>query len=253
MLKIRRNSLFAAVLSWHREPSMNLNINALLDNFKKKIKGVRPFLKTKIGLRLAILFGLLFILLFFAPLFHEFVGAAITGCVGVVFLILIWRKNDKEHAIVPAVFLLIPMLLDMAIYHTLPVISCFVVVITAELLAAVSKLFSFFDRIEDPLYTYLCAGAICAVTVVLSVLFMVLVSVAWWILAIVAFLLLIALFFAVVFSTAAYTASDGRRQARRKYEAQKEGNAERKYREYRPKERDNKIYNLDDDDFIDIE
>lgn len=232
---------------------MNLNINAVLNDFKKKIKGIRPFLKTKTGSRLAIVFIALFILLFFAPLFHEFVGAAIAGCVGVVFLILMWRKNDKEHAIVPAVFLIAPMLLDMAIYHTLPVISCYVVVIVAELLAAVSKMFSFFDRIEDPLYTYLCAGAACAVTVVLSVLFMVLVSVAWWILAIVAFLLLIALFFTVVFSTAAYTASDGRRQARKKYEAQRESGAQRKYREYLPKERDNKIYNLDDDDFIDID
>lgn len=232
---------------------MDLNISAVLNNFKKKILGVRPFLKTKIGSRLAIIFIALFILLFFAPLFHDFVGAAIMGCVGVVFFILMWRKNDPEHAIVPAVFLLVPMLLDMAIYHTLPVVSCFVVVIIAELLCAAAPMFRFFDKIEDPLYTYLCAGAVCAVTVVLSVLFMVIVSVAWWILAIVAFILLIALFFVVVFSTAAYTASDGRRQARKRYESERGADAEKKYREYRPKERDNKIYNLDDDDFIDVE
>ena len=237
---------------------MNLNINAVLNTFKKKIQGVRPFLKTKIGSRLGLIFVALFILLFFAPLFHDFVGAVIVGCVGVVFLILIWRKHDPEHAIVPAVFFLVPMLLDMAIYHTLPVVSCFVIVIIAEILCAVSGMFQFYDKIEDPLYTYLCAGAVCAVTVVLSVLFMVIVSVAWWILAIVAFLLLIALFFAVVLSTAAYTASDGRRQARKRFEAQQGERAprkdpEQKYKDYRPKERDTKIYNLDDDDFIDID
>lgn len=236
---------------------MNLNINAILNNFKKKIQGVRPFLKTKTGSRLALVFIAVFILLFFAPLFHEFVGAAIAGCVGVVFTVLMWRKKDPEHAIVPAVFFLIPMLLDMAIYHTLPVVSCFVVVIISELMCANAKMFRFFDKIEDALYTYLCAGAICAVTVVLSVLFMVIVSVAWWILAIVAFLLLIGLFFTVVFSTAAYTASDGRRQARKRYESQQGGaprrDPQQKYKDYRPKERDNKIYNLDDDDFIDID
>ena len=232
---------------------MNLNISAVLNTFKKKIRGIRPFLKTKIGSR----YIAIFILLFFAPLFHEFVGTAIVGCVGVVFLILIWRKNDPEHAIVPAVFFLAPMLLDMAIYHTLPVVSCYVVVIAAELLCAAAGMFRFFDKIEDPLYTYLCAGAICAVVVVLSVVFMLIVSVAWWILAIVAFILLLALFMTVVFSTAAYTASDGRRQARKKYEAQQGSSprksAQKKYENYRPKERDNKIYNLDDDDFIDID
>ncbi|MBQ3416492.1 MAG: hypothetical protein IJH32_01475 [Ruminococcus sp.] len=236
---------------------MNLNISAILNNFKKKIRDIRPFLRTKTGSRLALLFIIVFILLFFAPLFHDFVGAAIVGCVGVVFVILMWRKNDPEHAIVPAVFFLVPMLLDMAIYHTLPVVSCFVVVILSEMLCATAKMFRFFDKIEDKLYTYLCAGVVCAVTVVLSVLFMVIVSVAWWILAIVAFLLLIALFFTVVFSTAAYTASDGRRQARRRYEAQNgstpRSDPQKKYKNYRPKERDNKVYNLDDDDFIDIE
>lgn len=236
---------------------MNLNFNAVWNNFKKKLKGVRPFMKTKVGSRLTLIFIALFILLFFAPLFHEFVGAAIIGCVGVVFFILMWRKKDPEHAIVPAVFFLVPMLLDMIIYLKLPVVACYVVVIVVELLCATSKMFSFFDKIEDSLYTYLCAGAVCAVTVVLSVIFNVLVSVAWWILAIVAFLLLIALFFAVVLSTAAYTASDGRRQARKRYEAQQGGSPrrdpEKKYRDYRPKERDNKIYNLDDDDFIDID
>ncbi len=230
---------------------MNFNINAVLNQFKRKLIGIRPFLRTKVGSRLALIFIGLFILLFFAPLFHDFVGAAIVGCVGAVYLIMVWRKFDLEHVIVPAVFLCVPMLLDMAIYHTLPVVSCFVVNIAALLIIANPRFFKFFDKSEDSLYTYLVAGAVCAVVVVLSVIFMLIASVAWWILCIIAFLILIGLFFGVVFSTAAYTASDGRRQARRKYEqnAQKE----KQYQSYRPKERDNKIYNLDDDDFIDID
>lgn len=242
---------------------MKFDINAVLNNFKKQIRDVRPFLKTKTGSRFGLIFVLLFILLFFAPLFHEFVGAAIVGCVGTVFFILMWRKNDKEHVIVPAVFFCIPMLLDMAIYHTLPIVSCFIVAIAALFICAKAKL-TFFDKITDSLYTYLAAGAVCAVTVVLAVIFMVIVSVSWWILCIVAFILLIALFFAVVFSTAAYTASDGRRQARKKFESDRERRDERTSqrerssdrdaarRNYRPPKRDNKIYNLDDDDFIDM-
>jgi uncharacterized membrane protein (DUF106 family) len=97
---------------------------------------------------------------------------------------------------------------------------------------------------------YIAAGAICVGVVVLACILLFIVQISWWIFCIIAFLIVAAVFMGVVFSTAAYTASDGRRQAR-KHKMQEEN--EERYREYRPRERDTHIYNLEDDDFKDID
>ena len=222
----------------------------LWNNYKKKAKDIRPFLRTKIGSRLAILGIIDFIVLFFAPLLRGFVGTAIFGCVASVYLMLVWRRFDKDHVIVPALILCIPLLLDMAIYHEISVVVGCLISIVAILLIALSRLFSFYDKITDHLTSYLVAGAVCVAVVVLACITLVLVQVAWWILCIIAFFIVVAIFLGVVFSTAAYTASDGRRQARRDRERSAK-NQEQRYRDYRPRERDTKVYNVDDADDTD--
>lgn len=227
-------------------------MNRLWNTYKEKANNIRPFLRTKIGSKLTIIAILDFLILFVAPLLHGFVGTAIFGCVGSVYLMLIWRKYDREHVIVPTVILCIPMLLDMAIYHEISVIVGFLVAIIAMLIVALSPRLGFFDNSADMMTTLLTAGALCVVVVVLACVTLLLVNIAWWILCIIAFFLVVAVFMGVVFSTAAYTASDGRRQARRKREQEEDADEER-YRDYRPRELDTKIYNLEDDDFRDIE
>lgn len=227
-------------------------MNNLWNNYKQKAQDIRPFLRTKTGSRLAILAILDFIVLFFAPLLHGFVGTAIFGCVASVYLMLVWRRYDKEHVIVPTVILCIPMLLDMAIYHELSVVVGFLVAIIAMFIAALSPLIGFFDSVTDLLTSLLIAGALCVVVVVFACVMLILVQIAWWILCIIAFFIVVAVFMGVVFSTAAYTASDGRRQARRNRERENTSQEER-YREYRPRQRDTKVYNLDEEDFRDID
>ena len=223
----------------------------LWEIYKQKAQDIKPFLKTKVGSRLAIIAIIDFVILFFAPLIHGFVGTAIFGCVGSVYLILMWRKLDKEHVIVPTVILCIPMLLDMLIYMAHPqirnIIVGFLVTIVTLFLVALSPMFGFFDKIQDRMNTLLAAGVVCVVVVVVACVIMLLVNIAWWILCIIAFFAVVAVFMGVVFSTAAYTASDGRRQARRKRERE-QGSAEERYRDYRPVERDTTIYNVEDDD-----
>lgn len=226
-----------------------MNFNALWEAFKAKLFDIRPFLQTKVGSKLALFFIADFVILFFAPLLHGFVGTAIFGCVASVYLILIWRRKDPSHAIVPAVLLSVPMLLDMPIYHDLAIIVGLVTSIAAMILAANSPLLGFFDRIKDVYYTYLAAGGLCAAVVVIACILLFIVQISWWIFCIIAFLIVAAVFMGVVFSTAAYTASDGRRQARKRRAQEKQ---EERYKEYRPRERDNRIYNLKDDDFNDI-
>lgn len=227
-------------------------MNNLWNNYKQKAQDIRPFLRTRTGSRLAILAILDFIVLFFAPLLHGFVGTAIFGCVASVYLMLVWRRYDKEHVIVPTVILCIPMLLDMAIYHELSVVVGFLVAIIAMFIAALSPLIGFFDNVTDLLTSLLIAGALCVVVVVFACVMLILVQIAWWILCIIAFFIVVAVFMGVVFSTAAYTASDGRRQARRNRERENTSQEER-YREYRPRQRDTKVYNLDEEDFRDID
>ena len=229
-------------------------MNRFWNNYKAKAKDIRPFLRTKIGSKLAIFAILDFIVLFIAPLLHGFVGTAIFGCVASVYLILVWRKNDKEHVIVPTVILCIPMLLDMAIYHQLDVVVGFLVAIAAMLLAALLPKIGFYDNAKDLMSSLLIAGVLCVVVVVLACVTLLVVQIAWWILCIIAFFIVVAVFLGVVFSTAAYTASDGRRQARRNREREQgAATQEERYREYRPRKRDTKIYNLDDEDFREID
>ena len=236
-----------------------MNLNHLWESYKQKLHDIRPFLRTKIGSRLAILGIIDFILLFFAPLIHGFVGTALFGCVASVYLILTWRRYDREHAVVPAVLLCVPMLLDMLIYHSLPIVVGYLVAIVAMLIAAASPLIGFFDKITDLINSLLISGALCVGVVVFACIMLVLVNIAWWILCIIAFFVVVAVFMGVVFSTAAYTASDGRRQARRSRsrsdedEELEESHKERRYREYRPRKGSTTIYDLDDEDFKDIE
>lgn len=227
-------------------------MNQLWNNFKAKATDMRPFLRTKIGSKLAILAILDFIVLFFAPLMHGFVGTAIFGCVASVFLILFWRKKDREHVIVPAVILCIPMLLDMIIYHEISIVVGCLIAMVAMVAAALLPQIPFFDRTADLINILLIAGVICVIVVVLACLTLVLVQIAWWILCIIAFFIVVAVFMGVVFSTAAYTASDGRRQARRSREREAQMK-ERRYRDYQPRKRDTTIYNLDEDDFNDLD
>ncbi len=231
-----------------------MNFNLLWENYKEKCRDVRPFLRTKIGSRLTIAAILDFIFLFFAPLMHGFVGTALFGCVASVYLILMWRKYDREHAVVPAAILCVPMLLDMIIYHDLAVVVGCLVAIIAVFIAALSPLIGFFDRVTDMINSLLVAGAICVGTVVLACIMLVLVNIAWWILCIIAFFIVVAVFMGVVFSTAAYTASDGRRQAnKQRRRVEHEHDRRDRYRDYEPPQRDNRVYNLDENDFRDIE
>lgn len=231
-----------------------MNLNHLWEDYKAKFQDTRPFLRTKIGSRLAIAGILIFILLFFAPLMHRFVGTALFGCVASVYLILLWRRYDKAHAIVPAVILCIPMLLDMIIYHELEIVVGFLAAIAAVLLVALSPLFGFFDKIADTVNAFLVAGAVCVGVVVLACILLVLVNIAWWILCIIAFFIVVAVFLGVVFSTAAYTASDGRRQAnkKRRFDEREKSRRDERYRDYRPPKHETKVYNLDEDDFREL-
>lgn len=240
-------------------------MNKLWNEFTVKLNTIRPFLRTKVGSRLGILAIIDFVVLFFAPLIHGFFGAALFGCVASVYLILIWRRFDKGHVAVPAVILCLPMLLDMLIYHHLDVTVAFVIAIIAILLAAFSPLLGFYDKIADLINAMLVAGAICVGVIAAAGVTLLLVRIAWWILCIIAFIAVVAIFMGVVFSTAAYTASDGRRQARRmrerRAEREEEDNAaedpdkdpaELRYREYQPRRR-GRVYDLGDDDVKDIE
>lgn len=236
-----------------------MSFRVVFDRFKEIFKASRPFLRTKTGSRLGLLTILDFIVLFFAPAIHGFVGAALFGCVASVYLVLIWRSFDPDSAIIPAVFLSVPMLLDMLIYSianagdgsaVIGILTALLIAIAAMFLAAKTPIFGFINRISDRMYVYIGAGIVCAVVVVAAWILNILVLLSWWILCIIAFLVVAGIFAGVVFSTAAYTASDGRRQARRRREREEQ---ERRYTEYRPRKRDTKVYNLDDDDFIDIE
>ena len=229
-------------------------MSKLWNNFTYQLHHIRPFLRTKIGSRMAILGILDFIILFFAPLIHGFVGTALFGCVASVYLILMWRKYDRAHILVPTVLLCVPMLLDMLIYRDTAVVVGFLIAILAMFIAALSPLVGFFDKATDLINSLLLAGAVCVAVVVLACITLVLVQIAWWILCIIAFFVVVAVFMGVVFSTAAYTASDGRRQAHRdRNERITRSDRDSRYSDYRPRRRDTKVYNLDEDDFRDID
>ena len=228
-----------------------MSFRAVLDSFLAKLKESRPFLRTKIGSRLALLGILDFIILFFAPGIHGFVGAALFGCAASVFLVLIWRHYDRDSAIIPAVLLCIPMALDMLIYAiakasdgstVIGIITALLIGIAAMFLAAKTPVFGFINRISDTMYVFVAAGAACVAVVVAAWILNIIVVLSWWILCIVAFLVVAGIFAGIVFSTAAYTASDGRRQARKRREREAQ---QRRYAEYRPRSRNTRIYNVD--------
>ncbi len=193
-----------------------MDLNNLFDIFKKRCKTVRPFIRTKTGRSLFFVALAVFILLFLAPLFQGTVGAMLFSCVASPMTVLIWRRYDMRHAIVPAVFFCIPMVLDMLIYHTLSVAVCLLIAIVCTVAVAIHPAFSFIHKITDNMYAYLSAGAVCVGIVVLSSLLIVLVSIAWWIFCLLLFLAVVAIFFTVVLSSAAYTATDAKRQERKK-------------------------------------
>ncbi len=194
-----------------------MDLNNLFENFIRRCKTIRNFTTTKIGKRLLIIASAVFVLLFFAPLFHELVGAAIISCVGAVMTVLIWRRYNQGHAVVPAVLFVIPMVLDMLFYHTLSIASCMLVAAVCTLAVSIHPVFEFMVTIKDNLYAYLAAGGVCAAVVVLASLLTLLVSIAWWIFCLILFIAVIVMFFTVVLSTAAYTATDAKRQARKKH------------------------------------
>ena len=228
-----------------------MSFRVILDSFLDKLRSTRPFLRTKIGSRLALLGILDFILLFFAPAIHGFVGTALFGCAASVFLVLIWRYYNRESAIVPAVFLCVPLVLDMLIYAIAKsddtgaltgIITALLVSIAALLLAAKTPLFGFIDRINDSMYAYIGAVAACAVVVIAAWVLNIIVVLSWWILCIIAFLVVAGIFVGVVYSTAQYTATDGRRQARKRRAREAQ---QRRYEDYRPRSRDTTIYNAE--------
>ena len=225
-----------------------MNLNKLYEDFKQKCREVIPFAKTPVGKILCPITVIVFVLLFFAPLFHGGVGAALIGCVVSPYLVLMWRKFNKEYAIVPAVFFSLVMLLDMLIYLSLVVVSWFLVAIVFLLYISTAKEISFFDNIKDEMYSYICAGIICLAIVIIACIISFLVSVAWWILCLLAFLAVVAVFFTVVLGASAYTATDDKRQARKKRE---ELNRKNNYHDETSNTQNDKGYI--DVDVIDIE
>lgn len=188
----------------------------LIELFSSRLKTVHTFTSTKIGKRLMWIAVAVFVLMFFAPMFHSTVGATLFGCVGAVMTVLIWRRYDPKHAIVPAVLLCIPMLLNMILYLSLTIATCMLISVVCTLLVSLHPAFSYIRKIKDDMYAYLYAGAVCAVVVILSSLLTLLVSIAWWLFCLVLFVVFVVVFFSVVLSTAAYTATDFKRQKRKK-------------------------------------
>lgn len=199
-----------------------MNFNNLLLIFKDRCKTIDKFINTKFGRTLFFVACGVFLLLFFAPLFQGTVGAALISCVASPLVIMIWRRHDKAHAVVPAIILCIPMILDMLIYHTLAIAVCMLVAIVCTLAVAMHPAFEFVINIKDNMYAYLACGGVCAAVVVIATLLILLVSIAWWLFCLFLFLAIIAIFFTVVLSTAAYTATDDKRQARKKQAKQED-------------------------------
>lgn len=206
-----------------------MDFNKLFESFKNKCKTVRKFINTKTGKNMFLIALAVFILLFFAPLFHGSVGAALISCVCAPLTVLIWRRYDMRHAVVPAVFFCIPMILDMLIYHTLSTAACLLVAAVCTFLCAIHPGFAFTHTIKDNMYAYLACGAVCVGIVVLASLLILLVSVAWWLFCLFLFIAIVAMFFTVVLSTAAYTATDDRRQAKKKHRTTHYENNDKSY------------------------
>lgn len=187
-----------------------------IDIFKSRCNTIHTFTGTKTGRKFLVAAMVVFVLLFVAPLFHDTVGAALVGCVAAPMTILIWRRYDSMHAIVPAAFFCIPMIFDMLIYMSLNTAACMIVAASCTLIVSMHPAFVYIKKIKDDLYSYLYAGCVCAGIVIIASLTILLVSIAWWIFCLVLFAVAVAVFFSVVLSTAAYTATDAKRQQRKK-------------------------------------
>lgn len=193
-----------------------MNFHKMLELFKSRCNTIHTFTRTKTGRKFLVTALAVFILLFVAPLFHGSVGAALLGCVGAPMTILLWRRFDNKHAIVPAVFFCIVMILDMLIYMTLVTATCLLVSAACTFVVAMHPAFLYIRTIKDNMYAALYAGCVCAGIVILASLAILLVSIAWWIFCLLLFVIAVGVFFSVVLSTAAYTATDAKRQARKK-------------------------------------
>ncbi|MBQ8860956.1 MAG: hypothetical protein IJ015_06455 [Ruminococcus sp.] len=202
-----------------------MDFNKLFEIFKGKCRTAVKFTNTKTGKKLFIISCVVFFVLFLAPLFHGSVGAALLGCVAAPLTVMIWRRFDSEHAVVPAVFFCIPMVIDMIVYHNLSTASCLLVGCVCTIAVAIHPIFDFIKKIEDSIYSYLACGAVCVAIVVLSSLVTLLVSIAWWLFCLILFVALLVVFFSVVLSTAAYTATDAKRQQRKKERKQYDAEA----------------------------
>jgi len=193
-----------------------MEFNKLIDIFKKRCNTVHTFTSTKTGRKFLIACLITFIILFFAPLFHGSVGATLIGSVVAPMIILLWRRYDTKHAIVPAIVFSVPMLIDMLLYLNLKTATSLLVSIVCILTVALLPAFSYIKNIKETLYAFIFAGCVCAGIVIISALTTWLVSVAWWLFCLFLFIALIIAFFSVVLSTAAYTATDRERQKRKR-------------------------------------
>ena len=193
-----------------------MDFNSLFNAFKSRCSTIKRFTRTKKGRRLTLIAGIVFLLLLLCPLFQGAVGAALIGCVAAPMTVMAWRRYDFHHAVVPAVFLCVPMVLSMIIYHNISVAACLVVALVCTIAVSIHPVFDFLRTMKDNMYAYLSMGAICVCIVVLASMLILLVSVAWWIFCLLLFFAIIAMFFIVVLSSAAYTATDDKRQARKK-------------------------------------
>lgn len=192
-----------------------MDFNSLFDAFKSRCSTIGRFMKTKKGKRLSFISCAVFVLLMLCPLFQGAVGAALIGCVAAPMTVMSWRRHDFHHAVVPAVFLCVPMVLSMIIYHNIAVAACLLVALVCTLAVSIHPAFDFLRTMKDNMYAYLSMGGVCVAIVVLASLLILLVSVAWWIFCLLLFFSIIAMFFIVVLSSAAYTATDDKRQARK--------------------------------------
>ena len=193
-----------------------MDFNSLFDAFKSRCSTINRFTRTKKGGRLTLIAGIVFVLLLLCPLFQGAVGAALIGCIAAPMTVMAWRRHDFHHAVVPAVFLCIPMVLSMIIYHKISVAACLLIALVSTLAVSIHPAFDFLRTMKDNMYAFLSMGAVCVAIVVLASLLILLVSIAWWIFCLLLFFAIIAMFFIVVLSSAAYTATDDKRQERKK-------------------------------------
>lgn len=197
-----------------------MGLGDLFEVFKSKCSTIKYFIRTKVGRNMFLIACAVFVCLFFAPMFQGAVGAAIFGCIGAPMVTMAWRRYDMRHAMVPAIFLCVPMVADMIIYHSISVASCLLVAVVCTIAVSIHPAFHFVKSTKDTLYAYLAMGGVCVCIVVLASLLILLVSIAWWLFCLFLFLAIVAMFFTVVLSSAAYTATDAKRQARKKQHKQ---------------------------------